>query len=198
MARGRSRGVVRRRPQRRERKRILVVTEGLRTEPQYLDRLQQCMRDANAVVKHRGVGKDPRDVVKKCIELRDAASQAGKAYDSCYCLVDVDEHGTLDMAIQMAQREGIHLLISNLKFEVWLIWHLKDLGGVRTSHELDDLVKNHGLMVDKSISGAFPIQGVEDAVRRAYDADPYLAEGRVGPSPSSALPILIDAIKHGR
>lgn len=69
---------MRRRPQRRERKRILVVTEGLRTEPQYLDRLQQCMRDANAVVKHRGVGKDPRDVVKKCIELRDAASQAGK------------------------------------------------------------------------------------------------------------------------
>lgn len=198
MARGRSGGAARRRPQRRERSRILVVTEGKQTEPQYVELLQQFMQDAGAIIKSHGVGKDPRDVVEKCIELRDREAEAGKPYDSCYCLVDVDEHGTLDAAMRMAREEGIHLLISNLKFEVWLIWHLKDLGGERTSRELDDLVKKHGLMVGENLASGFPVKGVGDAVHRAYARDPDLAEGRVGPNPSSALPILIDAIRAGR
>lgn len=110
---------------RKEHQRLLVVTEGVATEPQYVEGLNQFLRDGTVLVsvKTVGVGKDPREVVKKCIELRDNAVKKNKAFDQCVCLVDVDQHTTLEEATVTAQHEGIHLLASRLKFEVWLLWH---------------------------------------------------------------------------
>ncbi|MCI9887410.1 RloB domain-containing protein [Micrococcales bacterium 31B] len=84
-------------------------------------------KGATVVVKPIAVGKDPLKVVQKCVEKRDEALHSDKEdYDDCVCLVDVDEHQSLPAAIQLAEREGIQLLISNLKFEVWLRWHAED------------------------------------------------------------------------
>ena len=66
-----------RRSLRPERRRLLVVTEGQATEPQYVERLNQHLRDGplTVSVKTVGVGKDPRLVVKKCAEERDRAAK---------------------------------------------------------------------------------------------------------------------------
>lgn len=195
MVRGQRRRHVR--PRRKPARRILVVTEGTRTEPQYIEGLNRYLRsrDATAVVKSVPVGKDPLRVVQKCVEKRDEAAQRGKDFDDCVCLVDVDRHNTLHDAIQLAERENILLLISNIKFEVWLRWHAEDKRSALTPKQIDDLVAKLGLVNGKFLSPSFPFQAVNDACKTARDVDPGMRPGRKGPDPSSSLPILIDLMQ---
>ena len=146
-------------------------------------------------VKPVPVGKDPLKVVQKCIEKRDEAAQNDKEYDDCVCLVDVDEHQTLPAAIQLAQREGIRLLISNLKFEAWLRWHAEDKRSALTSTQLDELVAKLGLIKGKILSQPFPFHKVHDACKTARAVDSELKAGRKGPDPSSAMPILVELMQ---
>lgn len=187
------------RPYRRPARRILVVTEGRRTEPQYVEGLNRYLRSkgATAVVKPVSVGKDPLKVVQKCVEKRDDASKSDKAYDDCVCLVDVDEHGTLSAAAQLAERESIMLLVSNLKFEVWLRWHVEDKRSALSSTQLDELTANLGLVQGKMLSPAFPFSAVHFACQVARSADQAMLAGRAGPDPSSAMPLLV-ALMQGR
>lgn len=189
----RSRGGRVSRPLRNPARRILVVTEGEKTEPQYVQGLNAYLRSAGttAVVKAAGVGKDPLKVVLKCIELRDTAVKKEKGYDHCVCLVDVDQHSTLPAALNLAAAEEILLLISNLKFEVWLRWHVEDKRPALNNTQLDHCVEELGLLKDKSLVHPFPFDGVHDAYQTAYLADPDLAAGRKGPDPSSAMPVLV-------
>lgn len=195
MARGQRRRIAR--PLRQPARRILVVTEGTRTEPQYVEGLNRYLRSkgATAIVKPVSVGKDPLKVVQKCIAKRDEAAKNDKDYDDCVCLVDVDEHSTLPAAIQLAERESIQLLISNLKFEAWLRWHAEDKQSALTSTQLDELTAKLGLVKDKLLSSAFPFNAVHDACRIAKSVDPDLRPGRKGPDPSSAMPILVELMQ---
>lgn len=184
------------RPHRNPARRILVVTEGARTEPQYVEGLNRYLRSkgATAIVKPVSVGEDPLKVVQKCVEKRDEAAQNDKGYDDCVCLVDVDEHQTLPAAIQLAQREGIRLLISNVKFEAWLRWHVEDKRSALTSTQLSELVAKLGLVKGKKgkiLSQSFPFHHVHDACKTARAVDPAMRPGRKGPDPSSSMPILV-------
>lgn len=182
------------RPRRQPARRILVVTEGTRTEPQYVERLNAFLRShrTTTVVKTVAVGKDPLKVVEKCIEVRDEAKKDGKDYDASVCLVDVDTHSALPDAALLAARKSILLLVSNLKFEVWLRWHAEDRRGTLTSSQLDELVSKLGLVKDKKLSASFPFHEVHTACKIARSVDSDLRASRVGPDPSSAMPILID------
>ncbi|WP_170922704.1 RloB family protein [Nesterenkonia sp. PF2B19] len=185
------------RPHRQPARRILVVTEGTRTEPQYVEGLNRYLRSrgATAIVKPVSVGKDPLKVVQKCVEKRDEAAQNDKEYDDCVCLVDVDEHQTLPAAVQLAERENIRLLISNLKFEAWLRWHAEHKRSALTSTQLDDLVTKLGLVKGKILSQSFPFNQVHDACKTARVVDPDMRPGRKGPDPSSPMPILVDLMQ---
>lgn len=191
MANGQRRRPVR--PHRQPARRILVVTEGTRTEPQYVEGLNRYLRSkgATAIVKSVSVGKDPLKVVQRCVEKRDEAAQNDKGYDDCVCLVDVDAHQTLPAAVQLAEREKIQLLISNLKFEAWLRWHAEDKRSALTSAQLDELMDKLGLVKGKILSKSFPFHRVHDACSTAQAIDPELQPGRKGPDPSSAMPILV-------
>ncbi len=189
----------RQRPPRSEGKRVLVVTEGRLTEPQYVERLDSYLRNKGlvSVVKTVPVGKDPYAVVEKCVSLRDEASSDGREFDFCVCLVDVDSHTRLEQACTRAKGEGILLLISNVKFEVWLRWHVEDKRSALTSEQLDRLVEQHQLLSGKALANSFPIGNHERACVVARQADPALTSCRKGPDPSSAMPILVDLLKHG-
>lgn len=185
-------------PQRQLVRRILVVTEGTVTEPQYVEGLNRYLRSkgATATVRSVSVGKDPLKVVQKSIEKRDDAKRNDKDYDDCVCLVDVDEHQTLPAAIQLAEQEGIQILISNLKFETWLRWHAEDKRSALTSEKLDNLVNRLGLVKGKTLSLSFPFHQVYEACKTARAVDPEMRPGRKGPNPSSSLPILVDLLQR--
>ncbi len=130
-------------------------------------------------------------MVRKCIEIRDAAAHTDKAYDDCVCLVDVDRHTTLSDACTLANRESILMLVSNLKFEVWLRWHVEDKCSALNSSQLDELTTNRGLVTNKRLAATFPLDAVSTACATALRADPDLRAGRKGPDPSSAMPVLV-------
>ncbi|MFD2455632.1 RloB family protein [Corynebacterium mendelii] len=188
----------RRRPARAERRRILVVTEGLRTEKQYVERLNGFLRSrgSTTVVRSVGVGKDPLKVVEECIIIRQQAAACGdeKKFDECVCLVDVDKHSTMAQAIRLARAESIQLIVSNLKFEVWICWHADDRCGPLSSKQLDARVKKLGLMSGKDLASTFPIDKVATACAIARKADAGLSAGRVGPDPSTAMPVLVELL----
>lgn len=186
----------RRTPSRAERLRGLIVTEGTVTEPQYLQLLKQQLPRASASVTVKGAGQDPLSVLDKCIELRAEAKVRGKPYDWCCCVVDVDEHVMLERCLVEARRSAVEVVVTNLKFEVWLLWHCIDLGAARTSRQLDDLARRHGVLVGKDLSARFPVGNYLDAVTRARTADPELATRRTGPNPSSSMPALLDLMNR--
>jgi len=194
---GRSHNRRKSRPARELVRRILVVTEGTLTEPQYVERLNGFLRSkgSTAVVKPVGVGKDPLKVVRKCIEFRDKAKGDDKPFDTCVCLVDVDQWGAaLKGACELAGHESILLLVSNLKFEMWLRWHAEENCSPLTSPQLDQLTARLGLVKNKALSLDFPLHGVHAACEVARRVDPEMEAGRVGPDPSSAMPILVDLL----
>ncbi|WP_185744279.1 RloB family protein [Arachnia propionica] len=180
-------------------RRILVVTEGTCTEPQYVEGLNDYLRHqgVTAMVKRVPVGKDPLKVVKKCIEVRNDAAARDREYDICVCLVDVDQHQTLPAACRLAAEENVFVIVSNLKFEVWLRWHVEDRCSVLSTIELDDLMGKMGLTVGKNLSSTFPFPAVDRACATARRADPDLKAGRVGPDPSTAMPVLVDLMRGG-
>lgn len=171
-----------------------MVTEGTRTEPQYVEGLNRHLRSAGAtaVVRSVPVGKDPMNVVRKCISLRDKATRDEKGYDVCVCLVDVDRHEGLRAACRLATRASILLLVSNLKFEEWLRWHAEDKRSALSTFQLDERTAKLGLVTKKTLAPNFPFHAVHEACEIARRADADLQPGRIGPDPSSAMPVLVD------
>lgn len=182
-----------------EYRRLLVVCEGVLTEKQYVQGLHSHLRRGGITTTVRvvGVGKDPLHVVEKCIEVRNKEEAKSDIFDICVCLVDVDQHSTLDEACNVASKNNIQLLISNLKFEVWLRWHKEDKRSALTSIELDHLMDKLDLCTDKRLNSNFPFHHVEQACSIAYQADKDLSACRKGPDPSSAMPILVNLLKNG-
>ncbi len=192
-SRGRAGRAGRGRQPRQERRWVLVATEGKVTEPEYLQLLQQVLprRIGQVVIKPVGVGLDPVHVVKEAIKHRDHELDSGDPYDHCFCLVDVDRHANLNEVLVLARHEGIDVLVSNPKFEIWLHWHLAD-SRPGTSKGLDHEIDKRKVLRGKNLTSQFPVASHDAACRRALQADPGLAPCQVGPVPSTALPVLID------
>lgn len=114
------------------------------------------------------------------------------------CLFDVDEYQTLSAAVQLAEREGIRLLNSNLKFEAWLRWHAEDKRSALTSTKLDELVTSLGLVKGKILSQSFPFHRVHEACKTARAVDTEMRPRRKGSNPSSSMPILVGLMQGAR
>ncbi|KAB1640983.1 RloB family protein [Gulosibacter chungangensis] len=183
-----------RRPKRNLNRRGLVVTEGTVTEPTYIERLNQVLRDSGVSISVTSVpvGRDPVSVVRKAAEKRRDAEKRDKAYDWTVCLVDHDNHANLTDAVKLAEKERIDLLVSNVSFEVWLLWHVTDVRAHQSASMLENLVRKHEVVTKKHLPLNFPIHAYLEAYQIARAVDPDLAAGRVGPNPSSAMPVLID------
>lgn len=92
------------------------------------------------------------------------------------------------------------MLCTNLKFELWLIWHTEQKTVSQSSKGLDRRMRTLRLCHPKDpkhLDGHFPFDGVDRAVEYARSIDPEMAGGRVGPDPSSAMPLLVDLIRRG-
>src|SRR5215207_5340983 len=104
---------------------VLIVCEGRKTEPNYLQGLKSAYRlsSANIKVVHPSA-TDPMSIVRFAeAELRDGD------YDRVYCLFDRDTHSSYTTAIQRvsnlpAARAGQLSAVTSVPcFEVWLLLH---------------------------------------------------------------------------
>lgn len=110
-------------------KRVLIVCEGEKTEPLYLNDLKTDLGVRPAAVKiapHNG--SSPDQVVAHGLELYEEDAKRGDSYDAVYFVFDRDKHVTYATAVQRLSDckiagKPFHAVTSVPCFEYWLLLH---------------------------------------------------------------------------
>ena len=182
-------------------KRILICIEGENTERRYFQCLSQELRSEKTHVDFfvdKPKGTDPMSILKGCLNNTDE-------YSERFCVIDVDQHHNLEKALSLAGKKDVSIVVTNIKFEVWLLWHIDDfpnsyMSSSDINKRVKDICKNFPFMTGrhkKDLHDSFPIGNYREASIRAKRKDPNMAFNRKGPNPSSAMPLLIDKIIKG-
>ncbi len=113
-------------------KTILIVSEGMETEPQYFNALKDRLKLGSAViVTPSDQGTDPRSVVedakqRKKARERDARRGQAVAFDEVWCVFDAEapnQRPYLNDALVMASANKIKVALSWPCFEFWFLLH---------------------------------------------------------------------------
>jgi RloB-like protein len=179
--------LLRRANTRPERRSVLVVTNGARTEFDYFDSLrrEQWVTADKVTVKFES--GEPIAVVLRAGKIRE-----DNAYDEAWAVCDVDEFAT-EAAIAAAAEREVELALSRPCFEIWLILHVSEgcprfNSAAQVGRHLKSLLPNWektGLKFSDFSSGVF------DAVERAKRlGEPPDA------NPSTALWRLIESLRN--
>ena len=157
---------------------ILVVTEGEVTEPEYLRGFELACRNARVTIEvapEHGVPKTLVELAKQYKE--DAEAEAARerddnlAYDSVWCVFDIDEHPRVGEAKEMARDNGIRLAISNPCIELWLLLHFRDQPGMKDRAQVKAMLAKCVPKYDKHVDYATYSAGYAQAVKRADRMD---------------------------
>lgn len=153
--------------------RILIVTEGSKTEPLYLEEIRAAHRlhSANVAVQPGQLGTAPMQVVRfarKLFEEGDLRKGIRpKSFDQVYAVFDRDEHDSYIDALNLAksldgklrnddrQPVSFKAIASIPSFELWLLLHYEDIQHPLHRDEVMARLKQHVPGYDKGAGGAF-------------------------------------------
>ena len=186
--------------------RVLIVTEGEKTEPLYFRELIKAYRinTANVHVTSSTSGSDPISVVQAATRIRDAETHHGEQFDKVYCVFDRNSHRNFDAASELAGREDIRLARSWPCFEYWLLLHYEfvraPFARTQANSPCDkciSMLRKHVGTYRKASPGMFErlsgrLEGAKSSARRAL-AD---AEATLEPNPSTELHILVEYLQR--
>jgi hypothetical protein len=118
------------------------------------------------------------------------------AYDSVWCVFDVDSHHHIADAKQMASDNGIHLAISNPCFELWLLLHFRDNPGMHDGNAILAALTKFVPNYDKHVNYEVYSAGYLAAVSRAKQmADAAERDGESGRNPTTGVYELTELIR---
>lgn len=111
--------------------RFLIVCEGTKTEPYYLQELINDLGIRHHTVKvARNDGTSPDRIVAHDVKLYDEDALGGDSFDKVFCVFDRDTHETFDAAVQRindlngAKEPKLYEAITSTPcFEYWLLLH---------------------------------------------------------------------------
>lgn len=158
-------------------KRILVVGEGVNTEPSYFKQF----REPGLQVVAIGKGEGTRKLVHSIESIKAAQEKKLNAqFDEVWAVFDKDSFVDFDAAITEARAKGYKVAYSNQAIEYWFILHLRDhqgeaLNRAEYAHVINNLLKdnNAGFAYDpnaKEVSDVmfdFLYKRIPDAFDRA-------------------------------
>jgi hypothetical protein len=158
--------------------RVLIVTEGQKTEPQYFDeiRRQERIPSAHVAVLNSRDGTEPIQIVKYAI--RSFREQNGE-FDHVFAVFDRDEHRTYRARLNACRdttlkndenkRIRIRAIPSNPCFELWLLLHYEDIHQLFHRDEIIDRLKRYIPGYEKAFPGTFALtsSALVDASARA-------------------------------
>lgn len=203
--RDRDRKPGRRQPSRERKPKILIVCEGKLTEPQYFEGFKRACRNALVDIEIASGQGVPMTLVEESKSRMEKAEDAAKrekddnlAYDSVWCVFDVDEHPHIPEASERARVWGIDLAISNPCFELWLLLHFKDHPGMKDRKQVKRLLQKHVPGYDKSVKYATYSDGYSIAVTRAAQLAKIAEDvGTPGHNPTTGVYRLTELIRGG-
>ena len=185
--------------------RILIVSEGSKTEPNYFREIRAAHRlqTANVEVQPSELGTEPLQVVqyaKSLFENGDCYKQIQpRAFEQVYAVFDRDDHRTYFDALKLAeslngklrndnkQQVKFKAIASVPSFELWLLLHYEDIKAPIHRDEVMRHLKQHISDYKKGAGGAFSItrDRLVTATQRAQalaakfsaydDSEPYTA-----------------------
>ncbi|MEW5757232.1 MAG: RloB family protein [Pseudomonadota bacterium] len=167
--------------------RILIVTEGSKTEPLYLEEIRAAyqLHSANVAVHHSRLGTDSLQVVRYAKQLFEAGDpQKGirpRSFDQVYAVFDRDNHDSYFNALNLAksldgklrnddkQPVSFKAIASIPSFELWLLLHYEDIQAPIHRDEVMERLKQHISGYEKGAGGAFATtrDRLETATQRA-------------------------------
>ena len=193
----RSRRPSRGRPKQPLRPRVIVVTEGEKTEPQYINEFLRIHGAPNVHIG--GTGFDPLGVVEKAIELKKNLGRGTRAH--VWAVFDRDEHPRFEEALQLAQRNCIRVAVSNPCFELWAVFHYQDYAAHIERHEcqrlLARLCKSYRADRGKLFNDTDAIRSNHDAAvqRGKRSLHDRKMEGDPQGNPSTSMHVLMESIR---
>lgn len=181
--------------------RVIVVTEGANTEPQYITEFLRLHRAAN--VRVVGTGFDPRGVVEKAIaEKKEAdATSKGTSRARVWAVFDRDEHLRFEEAQQLAEDNGICVAASNPCFELWAVFHYRDHAAPISTQACQRLLAGlcDGYRADrgKFFRDEAAIRNNHDTAVRRGERSLREREGEGAPqgNPSTSMHVLMESIR---
>lgn len=154
--------------------RILIVSEGSKTEPNYFKEIQRHYRlhTANVAVHHSELGTSPKQVVQYALDLfkkGDPKKQIQpRAFEQVYTVFDRDDHASYVEALQLASAINEKNVTNDLKqkiifkaiasvpsFELWLLLHFEDVQAPIHRDEALRRLKGHVEGYEKGNTGVF-------------------------------------------
>jgi len=167
--------------------RILIVTEGSKTEPLYFKEIRAAYRlnTANVEVLPSEVGTLPRQVVEYALDY----FARNKDYDQIYTVFDRDEHRRYHEAFDLISSKAVNKLRNSAKqkvkitpvvsipcFELWLLLHFQDVHHLMPRDDIFNYLKNHLPGYNKGQGGHYnlTVGNIGDAIRRSK----RLSDGR--------------------
>ncbi|WP_265635233.1 RloB family protein [Cupriavidus cauae] len=169
--------------------RILIVSEGAKTEPNYFCEIRAAYRlhTTNVEVRHCEIGTSPIQVVQYAESLfrngdRHKRIQA-RAFEQVYAVFDRDDHDSYFDALQYAaaldgrlkndikQDVAFRAVASVPNFELWLLLHYAQVHAPVHRDEVLRRLKNHVPQYRKGMRDAFAITrpNLDAATRRAME-----------------------------
>lgn len=108
--------------------RVLIVSEGIETEPIYFNKLVDHLRLATTDIKVTGAKHScPKRVVEYAISLYEETKDTKYEYDLVFCVIDKDAHANYSNALSHASsftpKEVLSVINSIPCFELWLLLH---------------------------------------------------------------------------
>lgn len=190
--------------------RILIVTEGSKTEPLYLEEIRTAyqLHSANVAVQPGQLGTAPIQVVRyahKLFEVGDLRKGIRpKSFDHVYVVFDRDDHASYFDALNLAQsldgrlrnddRQAISFkaIVSIPSFELWLLLHYETIQAPIHRDDVMARLKQHIPGYEKGVGGAFAT--TSDRLATATQRAQALAEkfnAYTAPEPFTALQELV-------
>lgn len=155
--------------------RLLIVCEGSKTEPNYLDEIRQELRLATAHVQVRpsGFGTDPLSVVNYGEHLVHHGDRAlgiePGAFDGVFVVFDRDDHLNYHEALARVAKLNNRLLSDEKSkvpfevvasvpcFELWLLLHFEDVQAPIHRDDVYERLKAHIPGYDKGQGGLWSV-----------------------------------------
>jgi hypothetical protein len=140
----------------REPRKILVVCEGEKTEPNYFRKFEANPEVFDGI-DVQGTGHNTVSLIKKAIEIRDEAIRRKEPYIETWCVFDRDDFPVESFinAIRLAEQNKIKCAYSIEAFEIWYMLHFNFYDTAFSRHQygekLSELLEKPYLKNDREI-----------------------------------------------
>jgi len=194
--------------------RILIVTEGSKTEPLYLKEIcsRHRLHSANVEVQPSQLGTAPERIVKYAEKLfREGDLHKGirpRSFDQVYAVFDCDDHAcyhnalrlskSLDGTLRNDEKQPVRFkaIASIPNFELWLLLHYEDIHHAIPRNEVMKRLKKHFPNYSKGSRATFATtqHQLDVATQRAQALALKFTEF-TDPEPFTALHELVAVLK---